>query len=85
MVKLSCYVVEIMRIRLNMIESKYNFKNGMKEEDSILCPMCSDCQDATDCIGQCMEVNEIVCGEKNGKISSESVTELKKRRKQFNK
>ena len=73
---------DIMRIRLNMIETKCNFKNGVKEED-LMCPMCRDFQDTTEHVGQCIEGNKIVVGEKNGKISSEDVTELKKIRKQY--
>ena len=65
-----------------MIETKCNFKNGVKEED-LMCPMCSDFQDTTEHVGQYIEGNKIVVGEKNGKISSEDVTELKKIRKQY--
>ena len=57
-----------MRIRLNMTETKCNFKNGVKEEEDVLCPMCNDYQDTTEHVGQCIEGNKIVVGEKNGKI-----------------
>ena len=57
---------DIMRIRLNMIETKCNFKNGVKEED-LMCPMCDDYQDTTEHAGQCIEVKKIFVGEKNGK------------------
>ena len=49
---------DIMRIRLNMIESKCNFKNGMKEGD-LMCPICNDYQDTTEHIGQCVEGDKI--------------------------
>ena len=43
-----------------------------------MCPMCNYCQDTTEHLGQCIEAIKFVCGEKNGKISSESVKELKR-------
>ena len=42
---------DVMKIRLNKIENKCNFKNGMKEED-LMCPMCNDYQDTTEHTGQ---------------------------------
>ena len=65
-----------------MIEAKCNLKIGMKVED-LMCPMCNDYQYIIWYVGQRIEGRKIVNGEKNSKISSENMTELKRRRKQY--
>ena len=48
-------LIELVNVRLNVIETKCNFKNGVKEED-LMCPIWSDYQDTLiEHIGQCIK------------------------------
>ena len=70
---------KMMKIRLNMIETKSNFKGNFRNGD-YKCPLCKNENDETEHLYECQEIENVIDKKKTTikSISSEKLTEQRR-------